>query len=284
MSTLASVAPWFGSKRLLAPAIVSHFAKNDTFYDLFCGSCSILFEKEPSRQEVASEKNPDLVNLLRCLADQNDAEFLHREASHRLLSESLFRDAALRLAEPWEFEFQNLSRAIEFLTVSWQGPSGLAGTTAKPRFAKRNTASGGSTAARWRSVAESIPAWHERLRNVEFRNADAFEILQDVPDREGCVVYSDYVYHPDSRRGGTYVFDALDENGKPDPKKHELLAEKLGRFKKTQVVVSYGECEAINKLYAGWRKVRLDAPRKMQHTRGGHHPHEDAGECLFINQ
>lgn len=276
MKTLTAPLPWFGSKRLIAPQIVAHFDDHEIYYDLFAGSLAVLFAKKPCRQEVASELNPDVVNLLRCISDPTDAEFLHREVQHRVASETMFQDSARRLSEPWEYDFQNLGRAIEFLTVSWQGPSGLAGTTAKPRFAKRNTASGGSTAARWRSVAESIPAWHERLRNVEFRNADALELIGDVPDREGVVVYSDSPYFQSSRRGGNYAYDMTDEQ------LYDLAA-KLRRFKKTRIVASYYECPEADECYAGWRKVRLDAPRKMGNVAGGESPPEVAGECLYVN-
>ena len=278
MKTLTAVCPGFGSKRLIAPQIVPHFGPHTTFYDLFCFSCAILFAKQPCRQEVASEKNPDVVNLLRCLADPALACQLWEWSRSMPLTESMFDESAifLRLTCP---PTTNVLRACDFLLTSWQGPSGLAGTTAKPRFAKRNTASGGSTAARWRSVAESIPAWHERLRNVEFRNADALELIGDVPDREGVVVYADPPYLPDSRRGGTYKFDMTIDQ-------HAVLAAKLSDFRKTRVVVSLYETTQADVLYlhdTNWRKVRLDAPRKMGNTVGGESPPEQSGEVVYVN-
>lgn len=282
MSELAAPLAYFGAKRLLAPEIVSHFgAKHEIFYDLFCGSCAILFAKPPCRQEIASEKNPDVVNLLRCLSRPAIAKKLHEWASMATLSENAFEFAAKRM-KSLQFIWIDDSdvcpkRAWNFLMTSWQGPSGLAGTTAKPRFAKRNTASGGSTAARWRSVAESIPAWHERLRNVEFRNADAFEILEDVPDREGVVCYVDSPYFQSSRKGGNYTFDMTDDQLRD-------LAIRLRRFTKTRVVVSYYECPDADECYAGWRKVRLTAARKLGNTSGGETPSETAGEVLYVNQ
>lgn len=273
---LSAPLPYFGSKRLIAPQIVSRFGPHEIYYDLFAGSLAVLFAKEPCRQEVASEKNPDVVNLLRCLASPDTAEELYRMANVHPLSEKLFEYAAIRLmCDKDQHDYSVLDQAFDFLLVSWQGPSGLAGTTAKPRFAKRNTASGGSTAARWWSVAESIPAWHERLRNVEFRNSDAFEIFEDIPDRPGVVVYADPPYHPDSRRGGSYQFEFTADE-------HELLAEKLSRFTKAKVFVSYYECDATDRMYDGWHKVKLAAPRKLNNA-GSDASVVDAGEVLYCN-
>jgi DNA adenine methylase len=265
--------PYFGSKRLIAPQIVSRFGPHEIYYDLFAGSLAVLFAKEPCRQEVASEKNPEVINLLRHLSHKKTAKWLHKMTAIHPISEKLFYEAAWRTMDP--AGASSPVRALDTLLLAWQGPSGLAGTTAKPRFAKRNTASGGSTAARWRSVAESIPAWHERLRNVEFRNADAFEIFEDIPDRPGVVVYADPPYHPDSRRGGSYQFEFTLSD-------HDWLAANLQRFKKAKVFVSYYECEATARMYDGWHKVKLTAPRKLNNT-GDDTSVSDAGEVLYCN-
>lgn len=278
MSTLSAPLAYFGSKRLIAPQIVAHFGDHQIYYDLFAGSLAVLFAKQPCRQEVASELNPDVVNLLRCLSSDQIAKEIWKWARSAMVSETLFDDAAFWMKRPFTENKQCEGRAKDFLLTSWQGPSGLAGTTAKPRFAKRNTASGGSTAARWRSVAESIPAWHERLRNVEFRNADALELLNDIPDREGVVIYADPPYLPDSRRGGKYQFDMTIDQ-------HAVLAAKLSNFRKTRVVVSLYETTQADVLYthdSNWRKVRLDAPRKMNMT-GSETEVEQSGEVVYIN-
>lgn len=275
---LAATLPYFGGKRELAPKIVKHFGKHDTYYELFCGSAAVLFAKPQSRLEIASEKNPDVINLLRCLRDEKHAKQLWSVSELIAASETIFGEAVARLAEPIEDVYYcDPERAIDYLIVSWQGPSGLAGTTRKSRFAKRNTSSGGSTAARWRNVGESIPAWHDRLRNVEFRNQDAFEIIEDIPDREGVVVYADPPYYDETRRGGDYVFDFT-------PEQHGLLACSLSRFKYTQVVVSYYGHPELDELYSTFTRWDLDIARKMGNIVGGTAKVENAGEALYINR
>lgn len=281
MSTLTAPVPWFGAKRDLAPQIVPHFGRHDIYYDLFAGSLSCLLAKQPARQEVASDRHPDLLNLLRCLADEERARDLFDFSRRFPLSETLFLEAAERLTEPFDAPTDDDStcsaRARDYLLVSWQGPSGLAGTEARPRFAKRNTASGGSTAARWRGVADSIPTWHERLRNVEFRAADAFELIGAIPDRPGVAIYADPPYHPDSRSVGRYAFELAREQ-------HAELAARLEAFQAATVVVSYRRCPAIDALYGSFERIALAAPKRLKNQTGGEQPVETADEVLYVRR
>lgn len=282
MAALGGIVPGFGCKRALAPQIVSHFGKHEMFYEPFVFTCSILFAKEPCRNEVVSEKNPDVANLIRCLADEEEAKFLWRQAETHCVSEDMFAAAVSELGRPFDGEpgpesWKNVRRAFDFLLVSWQGMSGLAGTTRKPKYAKRNTSSGGALAAKWRSVAPAIPEWHERLRNVEFRCADAFDLLAEVPDREGVVVYCDSPYFSSARTGGEYMFDFK-------PEDHERLACDLRRFHRTRVVVSHKRCTEADSLYHGWRLVQLKANKVLGQngTSGGEV--KTAEEVLYINE
>jgi DNA adenine methylase len=274
---LNGIVPYFGAKRELAAAIVSHFGNHDLFYEPFAGSLACLMAKRPCRNEVVSEKNPDVANLIRCLADERLAAHLWRSAELHPASEYQFREAAARLSEPPDETEVSVPRAFDFLLVSWQGLSGVAGTTRRPKFAIRNTASGGSVAARWRAVAPSIPEWHERLRNVEFRCRDAFELIESMPDREGCVVYADSPYFDSSRTGGRYAFDFT-------PEDHVRLAAALRRFRKTRVVVSFVRCAESDELYAGWKVVEVTANKKLGQHETGKSANPPAKEVLYINE
>jgi DNA adenine methylase len=276
VKTLTAFVPWFGAKRLTAPQIVRHFRPHTTYYDLFAGSLAVLFAKERARLEVASELNPDVVNLLRCLSSVHSAKELHELAAFHPVSEERFDRAAERLSQTHDERF-NFTRAWDFLLVSWQGPSGLAGTKAKPRFAKRNTASGGSLSARWASVAEAIPAWHERIRQVEFRHASAFDLVEEIPDRDDITIYADPPYYPTTRRGGQYAFDF-------EIADHVRLAELLNRFERTNIVVSHYACPELDELYRGWARHTIDAPRKLNNVSGGETDAVEAGEVVYVQR
>jgi hypothetical protein len=115
---LTAPLPYFGSKRLLAPQIVAHFGPHDTYYDLFAGSLAVLFAKEPCRQEVASEKNPDVVNLLRCLGNDPSAELLWRWTTRGPLSEVQFHLSAALLLEEWPEQYVGVPWVMRLSTLA----------------------------------------------------------------------------------------------------------------------------------------------------------------------
>ena len=80
---LNAIAPWFGSKRSLAPKIVELLGDHTAYWEPFCGSLSVLLAKPPSQQETVSDLHGDLINLARVLASE-DAVDLYERASRIL--------------------------------------------------------------------------------------------------------------------------------------------------------------------------------------------------------
>ncbi len=64
---IKAIAPWFGGKRTMAPTIVEELGPHNSYWDIFCGSCAVLFAKEPSGHEHVNDLHGDLINLARVL-------------------------------------------------------------------------------------------------------------------------------------------------------------------------------------------------------------------------
>lgn len=80
------VIKWSGSKRLLSEEIISYFPKEiDTYYEPFCGSCSILFQLLNSdikvNKYVCSDVNKELINFLNIL--KSNPYFIYEEYKKR---------------------------------------------------------------------------------------------------------------------------------------------------------------------------------------------------------
>lgn len=45
---ITALAPWYGSKRTLAPRIVEQLGEHRAYWEPFCGSCAVLFAKPVS--------------------------------------------------------------------------------------------------------------------------------------------------------------------------------------------------------------------------------------------
>jgi len=171
---LTAIVPWFGSKRTLAPLIVEELGPHRAYWEPFCGSCAVLLAKPPSPMETVCDLHGDLTNLAIVLASDRWAD-LHERMNRTVLSEAVFRQCHAEAigtvpedlpVSTADVQDRHVARAWAYLVASWAGRNGMAGM---PRYnaqiSVRYTANGGSSSGRFKNVADSIPAWHARLRN-----------------------------------------------------------------------------------------------------------------------
>lgn len=284
---ITAIAPWFGSKRTLAPTIVQQLGPHAAYWEPFCGSMSVLLAKPPSAQESVNDLHGDLINLAMVVASDRYAELYER--LQRVLyceglfdwSKDIFQQAeASPPASPAEVAKTHVDRAYVYMIVSWIGRNGVAGTTrSNHQMAIRWTSGGGSGAIRFSSAVESLPDWHRRLRSVMILRRDAFDLLERIDDADGTAIYLDppYLMHTRGDGGGVrYEHDFLGPE-------HKRLADAAQRFKRARVVVSYYSDPAIDNLYPGW--TVLDCARHkhlhVQNRRGM--GRKEAPEILVIN-
>jgi DNA adenine methylase len=248
-----ALAPWFGAKRTLAPRIVEVIGKHSVYWEPFCGSMAILLSKEPCTMETVNDLHGDLINLARVLQHENLAIELYSRMSRIVMHEGLIEEARQELRQPFASPL-NVTRAVAYMVAAWCGRNGVGGTDADGNgFCVRYTSNGGHAAKRFRSAIESIPGWHERLRNVTILGRDAMEIIERIEDKQGTVIYCDPPYVV---KGAKYVHDFEGHD-------HQRLAELLNRFRKTRVVVSYYEHPLLDELYKDWAKIPLKATKAL---------------------
>lgn len=286
---ITSLAPWFGGKRTLAPKIVELLGPHEQYFEPFCGSMAVLLAKPPSRHETANDLHDDLVNLARVIQRHEHAVELYDRLQRTLICEQLLKDAQDFLIESdWQ---GSVERAYWYFLASWMGRNGVSGTEVRDyQIATRWTPRGGSGPVRFRSAVESLPWWHERLRNVTILSRDAFDILPKIEDAAHTAIYVDPPYCRESMSGGArYMHDFPDARpptlfGEQRTDQHERLRDNLSRFKHAKVVVSYYDCDRIRRLYAAWRFI--DAARQKnlnsQNKRGA--AKSVAPEVLIVSQ
>ncbi len=276
---IAALAPWYGSKRTLAPRIVEALGEHRCYWEPFCGSCSVLFAKPRCTYETVNDLHADLINLALVVQSSNEAEALYAKVSRTLFHEDLLPVAKERLlADISGFKSSEfcVERAYWYLIFSWMGLNGISGTPLHHTgtFAVRYSASGGNGATRWASVCESIPDWHQRLVRVQILARDGFAILERLDDADGTAIYVDPPY---ITKGAKYVHDF-------QPEDHRRLAELLRRFRKAKVVVSYYAHPLLIDLYPAWSVVECSVAKSlvnsgMRDKKG----RTDAPEVLLCN-
>ncbi len=271
---IKSILPYYGAKRNMAATIITELGPHRVYWELLCGSMAVLLAKPACVMETANDLHGDLHNLARVVQDEELAEQLCRRLQRTLTAEGVFREAVQRIKAGEVPAVPGWSRAADFMVASWLGMNGVTGLARnKFGFCVRYTSTGGNAATRWASVVDSIPAWHQRLRNVTILRRNAFELLPRIEDKAGTVIYADPPY---IEKGDTYVHDFT-------PEQHDELAEHLRRFKHTRVVVSYYEHPRLAELYPGWTCRHCDVSKALAHSgrRGANDTR--APEVLLIN-
>jgi DNA adenine methylase len=277
---IKALAPWFGAKRNLASRIVELLGKHSTYWEPFCGSMAVLLAKPPCVMETVNDLHGDLINLARVIQDKEKGFDLYDKLSRTLYAEDFFKEAKERWISAPEYlnGEPNIKRAYDYFVASWMGLNGVSGTARyNYQFAVRWCRGGGQGARRWRSVIDSMPAWHKRLQNVVIMNRDAFEVLDNIKDESGVTVYCDPPYFDKSDK---YVHDF-------ETAEHQRLAESLRRFKEAKVVVSYYDCPEVRSLYEGFEII--DISKSMQSLRNATRgekkkPRKEQVEVLLVNQ
>jgi DNA adenine methylase len=231
---------------------------------------AVLFAKDPSRMETVNDLHEDLTNCARVLTKLQTAVRLYERLARTLFCEGLHSEARERLADEVNAE----ERAYWFLVHSWMGRNGTAGTaTSNSNFCVRYTSKGGDPAVRFRTVAESIPAWHERLRGVTILCRDGLQLCERFDDAAEVAVYVDPPY---LKKGSQYLHDFKAED-------HRRLADLLHRFTKARVVVSYYDDPRLAEMYPGWTKRTFNVSKAMAHQGRRGKSDARAVEVLLLN-
>lgn len=279
---IKAIAPWFGSKRTLAPRVIELLGRHRVYWEPFCGSMAVILAKPAVKNETVNDLHGDLVNLARVVQDRRLAEDLYARLQRTLFAEPIFRDSLEKLSRRPREATHDIERAYHYFVVSWMGMSGIAGTArVGSSFCRRFTSTGGDPAVRFVGAVESIPSWHERLRQVVILSQCGIDLCERIEDRKGTLIYADPPYLASTRAGGAYRHDFAgfgDQAGD-----HERLAAALRRFKRTRVVVSYYDSPAIAELYPGWEKIPVTVAKNLTNAGKKAEGRTDAPEVLIVN-
>jgi DNA adenine methylase len=270
---IKALAPWFGSKRTLAPAIIAELGPHRAYWEPFCGSMAVLLEKPPATMETVGDLHGDLINLARVIQSDIDGPKLYRRLRRTVMHEAIYDEAREALSREASCP---VDRAWAYFVASWLGRNGMAGLpdnrTGKA-FCVRYTKNGGHGATRFLGCVDSIPAFRRRIRQVTILHRDAFAVIARIEDAGGVVIYIDAPYFA---KALDYAHDLTHDD-------QRRLAGLLGRFKKTRVVVSYYDHPLLDELYAGWTRRTFDVSKATANqTRRGTNETR-ATEVLLIN-
>jgi DNA adenine methylase len=171
------------------------------------------------------------------------------------------------------------------------GRNGTAGTARLDyQIAVRWTKGGGSPTVRFRNAVDSLPAWHQRLKNVVILRRDALQIIDRFEDVKETAIYADPPYEAVTRstgsvkngRGGKYLHE-FDHSAGMFGDDHQRLADALRGYRNARIVVSYYDCQRIRDLYKGWTFIEHTRQKHLHAQNGRGARPKEAPEILIVN-
>lgn len=233
---LQTVLKYPGSKWRLANWIISYFPNHNNYVEPFFGSGAVLFNKQPAKNEIANDIDCNVVNLFKVIREHG------LELAQLIEMTPLSREEHCNSYIALESD-TNIEQARKYLVRIWQGFGGKGnGKTAwahsrngdvfRPRY--------------WSRVPNRILDIVERLKQVQFENCDALELIErcNHPD---TLLYVDPPYLLSTRSSRHYKHEFATE------KKHLELLQLLKNHKGYSIISTY-DSDLYNTELSNWAK------------------------------
>lgn len=274
-----AIASWFGSNRILAPAVGARLVHWNgkawkpcpwTGVGFAGGMCELVHIQ--SRSLVVNDLHRGVINLARVIADPALSPQLYRrlrrllfhadvlaEAQERCKAREVTPDGLFAAPAPTLGPAAQLDWAVDYFVVSWMGRSGLAGGDKEfdGGLSVRYDDGGGDSATRYRSAVRSLLQWKGLLERCTFTTDDIMGFIAKVPDRLGNALYLDPPF-PGAGVVYKHKFIRFDE-----------LAARTVKYKSTRVVIRFYDHPTVSQLFPEgplWRWDRLAGGRKSSNA------------------
>ena len=251
-----SFMSWSGGKKALRDEIITRFPPDYKRYiEVFGGGGWVLFHKNPGNDfEVYNDRNPNLVNLYRCVRDHPDE--LISELTYALNSRTDFDYIRKIMKTPTEIP--DVKRAAYFYQlIRYSYASGLDSYASQPH-------------SMWNNFPLITNAC-ARLQKVVIENKD-FEKLIDQYDRPESLFYCDPPYFETE--------DYYEDVGftKDD---HIRLADRLSSIE-GKYMLSYNDCPEIRELYES-RGARIESISRLSNIAQRYEAGKQYDELIISN-
>lgn len=275
LPAIGAIAPWFGSARLLGPA-VGQLLKGANWVGIpFAGSMAEI-PYIRARTIVVNDLHKGVITLARVVSDETLGPMLYRRLRRHALhpddlaeSQSICRKME-ELADCCDaLDEESILRWAEHMFVaSWLARSGSAGTKSEfdAKLSLRWAAGGGDSAVRFQNAIRSINAWRRSLRRATFSSIDAFAFLEKCKDLPQHAIYCDQPFP--GGPGDKYKYHFTLQQTK-------RLSEVLLRFLQARVVSRFYDHPIVRELYP-------ETEWTWHHLSGRKQTNEAAPEVLLV--
>jgi DNA adenine methylase len=192
MSVTRPVLRYHGGKWLLAPWVIENMPAHLVYVEPFGGGANVLLRKERGTAECYNDLDGSIVNIFRCLQDEEKAGRLRRR-----LEFTLYSRAEYELS--YEPAGDVVEEACRTIVKSFMGFGSDAATRKwSAGFSTRLSMGRMFPSSMWANWPKCIPDFVDRLRDVVIENRDAAEVMLRL-DGEDTLFYADPPYVPSTR-------------------------------------------------------------------------------------
>jgi DNA adenine methylase len=197
---------WWGGKAYLVSDLLALLPPHNVYVEPFAGGARLLFCKPPSPLEVINDIDEGVTHFYRVLRDPDLFPEFFRRASLVPYARRTWRE----FRDTWEEQQDPVERAVRWFYVARASFSGAFGR------GWSHTVSSPIAVRRWLSAVDSLPEFHDRLRQVQIEHGDWKRVMEDYASPD-TLCYCDPPYVPETR-------------SKPRMYRHEMTQEQHEAF------------------------------------------------------
>lgn len=254
---------YLGSKFSIVDKLIKYFPYHVHFVDVFCGSMSVLLNKDPSDIETVNDINSDIINFFRVLRENPDELIALLELT--LVSREEYNNS-------WDMSnCTEIERARRFYVRARQSFRSLGAQNKNKGWNMAKTKSytkKSETVTNWTNGIKKLLPVINRIKETQIENRDYKTLIASI-DFPGAFFYCDPPYPSEVRNSrNDYRYEFSDHD-------HLELSEILHNISGKAMISSY-DGELMNQLYSDWHKIKL--PILNNNMRYG-----KVKECIWMN-
>lgn len=244
---VTTLAPWFGSNRMLAHRVGEALDGCSWVGVVFAGGMSEL-PYIGARTILVNDKHKHVINLARVTRDNSLRPQLIRRAARRLFHPDELKEAQQFCLATEPQGYADLDAAEKYFVACWMGRSSKAGLVDEfnGRPSVRWKSDGGDSMVRYRSALRMLGTFSRTAKRCTFEDMDAFDFLKRCEDLKKHGVYCDAPFVGAGRR---YRHNSGDTDAE-ERAWHTRLRDELERFTKARVVCRFYDHPLIRELYS----------------------------------
>ena len=183
--------PWYGGKIRLVTKISFLMPEHRAYYEPFMGSAAVLLNHARSELEVINDLDPDLVCLMKTMADREKGKELSDRLCKLWYGKEFYEEAMLCQKKHYK-GMSDIDRAVMVYIQITQSFN-----STRKSFRK-----GVSTQDYRAQIQLHIPKVYERMRDVRVLNMNGIDVLERISENDSAFAFVDPPYRKELRGEG----------------------------------------------------------------------------------